>query len=222
MSNKKTIGTDLSEEDIVSLLLALRQEPHPEANFEDRFVHDFRERVARYAVTRPARKVLWEHILLRLTNIGKIKWACGATTLGVGVLAAGFFSLPTDDTAEQKRMTPTIGSARVVSHANHTDANIQPVIVNSSLALESSELLLPTWDVVTATMDGHYAGSTMGDTRLIYPSSQVYGNVSYCANKGGYVVYPGAAVPVETAPVKQKQITLPTTEQPAAIVPISL
>ena len=135
MSNKKTIGTDLSEEDIVSLLLALRQEPHPEANFEDRFVHDFRERVARYAVTRPARKVLWEHILLRLTNIGKIKWACGATTLGVGVLAAGFFSWPTDDTAEQKRMTPTIGSARVVSHANHTDANIQPVIVNSSLAV---------------------------------------------------------------------------------------
>ena len=66
MSNKKTIGTELSEDDIVSLLAALRQEPHPEANFEDRFVHDFRDRVARYAVTRPARKVLWEHILLRL------------------------------------------------------------------------------------------------------------------------------------------------------------
>ncbi len=214
MSNKKTIGTDLSEDDIVSLLSTLRQEPHPEANFEDRFVHDFRERVARYAVTRPARKVLWEHILLRLTNIGKFKWACGATTLGVGVLAAGFLSWPSDDTAEKTRMTPTIGSARVVSKAVPANSDTQPVVVSSSLALESSEFLLPAWDVSAA--------DTMNATRVVTPAAQVYGNVSYGVNNGGYVVYPGASAPVELVPVKQRQITLPVSEQEATIVPISL
>ena len=142
MSNKKTSGTNLTEDDIINLLVELRMEPHPEANFEDRFVHDFKERVATYAVTRPARKVLWEHILLRLTGIGKLKWACGATTLGVGVLAVGFLSWPGDDAAEQKRVAPAIGSARVVSR---TAPIVDPrdVIVSSSLELESATCIVP-------------------------------------------------------------------------------
>ncbi|MBE6419091.1 MAG: hypothetical protein E7031_03085 [Akkermansiaceae bacterium] len=115
MSNKMPSGTKLSEDDIVELLAGLKMEPHPEANFEDRFVHDFRDRVARYAVTRPARRVLWEHILLRLTNIGKLKWACGATTLGVGVLAVGFLSWPADSPESQSRLAPAIGTAKVVN-----------------------------------------------------------------------------------------------------------
>ena len=114
MSDEKTNTTELNEDDLVGLLAGLKREPHPEANFEDRFVHDFRECVARYAATRPARKVLWDHIMLRLTSIGKVKYACGATTLGVSALAIGFFSWSSEPSENQPRIAPTIGSVRVV------------------------------------------------------------------------------------------------------------
>lgn len=207
MSNKKTSGTELSEDDIVSLLSSLRQEPHPEANFEDRFVHDFRERVARYAVTRPARKVLWEHILLRLTNIGKLKWACGATTLGVGVLAAGFFSWPSDNAAEQNRLAPAIGSARVVAKASPSD--VQPVVVESSFELESSQFLLPTWNINEVASAQGYSFDTMSSSRIVAPSTATVDKAPGVLDNGSYIIYPGVATPVMLTPVQHKQITLP-------------
>jgi len=194
MSNKKTSGTNLTEDDIISLLAELRMEPHPEANFEDRFVHDFKERVATYAVTRPARKVLWEHILLRLTGIGKMKWACGATTLGVGVLAVGFLSWPSDDASESQRVAPAIGSARVVSK---TAPIVDPrdVIVSSSLELESATCILPA------------------------QVNPVFGtNPSYSSFENSTHVFDSAINPrtLRTAP---QQITLPVIDSGATVVP---
>lgn len=194
MSNKKTGGTNLTEDDIISLLAELRMEPHPEANFEDRFVHDFKERVATYAVTRPARKVLWEHILLRLTGIGKMKWACGATTLGVGVLAVGFLSWPSDDASESQRVAPAIGSARVVSK---TAPIVDPrdVIVSSSLELESATCILPA------------------------QVNPVFGtNPSYSSFENSTHVFDSAINPrtLRTAP---QQITLPVIDSGATVVP---
>lgn len=194
MSNKKTSGTNLTEDDIISLLAELRMEPHPEANFEDRFVHDFKERVATYAVTRPARKVLWEHILLRLTGIGKMKWACGATTLGVGVLAVGFLSWPSDDASESQRVAPAIGSARVVSK---TAPIVDPrdVIVSSSLELESATCILPA-----------QVNPVFGTN----PSYSSFGNSTH--------VFDSAISPrtLRTAP---QQITLPVIDSGATVVP---
>lgn len=194
MSNKKTSGTNLTEDDIISLLAELRMEPHPEANFEDRFVHDFKERVATYAVTRPARKVLWEHILLRLTGIGKMKWACGATTLGVGVLAVGFLSWPSDDASESQRVAPAIGSARVVSK---TAPIVDPrdVIVSSSLELESATCILPA-----------QVNPVFGTN----PSYSSFGNNTH--------VFDSAINPRTLRTVPQ-QITLPVIDSGATVVP---
>ncbi len=194
MSNKKTSGTNLTEDDIINLLVELRMEPHPEANFEDRFVHDFKERVATYAVTRPARKVLWEHILLRLTGIGKMKWACGATTLGVGVLAVGFLSWPSDDASNQQRVAPAIGSARVVSK---TAPLVDPsdVIVSSSLELESATCILPAQVNPVFGVNHSYSS---------------FENMNY-----------GFAPVINTQASKkvQQQITLPVIDSGATVVP---
>lgn len=144
MNDEKTNATKLSEDDIIGLLAGLKVEPHPEANFEDRFMHDFRERVARYAVTRPARKVLWDHIMLRLTSIGKVKYACGATTLGVSALAIGFFSWSSESSDNQQRIAPAIGSVRVVEKPVPLQPQqSEPAKVASVIDLDSPVGLLP-------------------------------------------------------------------------------
>ncbi len=98
MENKKTAGRKkISEEELVSLLGGLKVEPSPEADFEARFLHDFHERVTREAAIQPARKLFWEHLLLKITNFGKMKTVFGASTLGLGVLAIGFMTWTTDE-----------------------------------------------------------------------------------------------------------------------------
>lgn len=84
----------LSETELVALMASLRLEATPEANFEERFLYDFHERVAREAVCRPARKLLWEHIRQFLSNFGGRKLAYGASTLGAGAIALGLYSIP--------------------------------------------------------------------------------------------------------------------------------
>lgn len=88
------VSDSLSESDLLSLLASMRKEAVPEAHFEERFLYDFRERVAREAVCRPARLLLWEHLRQILSNLGGRKLAYGASTLGAGALALGLYSLP--------------------------------------------------------------------------------------------------------------------------------
>lgn len=70
----------------------------PEADFEERFLYDFHERVACAAVCRPARMHLWEHLMQALANFGTRRLAYGASTLGVGVLAMGYVIMPGQET----------------------------------------------------------------------------------------------------------------------------
>ncbi len=109
---KDTIG----EAQLLSLLAALKVEETPEANFEERFLHDFHNRVVRETVCCPAHLRAWEHILQYLTNFGKKRLLFGASTLGVGVIAMGMVIVPIpDDNADTrvlvaKRFDDTVSS----------------------------------------------------------------------------------------------------------------
>lgn len=216
MSNEKTNTSELNEDDIVSLLAGLKMEPHPEANFEDRFVHDFRERVARYAVTRPARKVLWEHILLRLTSIGKMKYAYGATTLGVSALAIGFFSLSSESSENQPRIAPAIGSARVVEQPSQPQPlQSEPVHFAASIELDSPVQLLPLtvdFDKSVSESSTLPASDYPVSSGWRYQSSMLKSNASY-ENNG--------LTPVQQVPYKQ-YTTLPLNADSLPAVPAAL
>lgn len=82
------------EEHLIALLAELKMEATPEADFEERFLYDFHEKIAQQAVCRPARLLLWEHVMQMLSNIGKRKIAYGASAIGLGAFAIGFFSWP--------------------------------------------------------------------------------------------------------------------------------
>ncbi len=87
----------ISETELLTLLSSLKVEATPEADFESRFLYDFHERVARESVCRPARRLLWDHLLQCFSCFGRRRrLAYGASTLGVGALAVGFFSWPTE------------------------------------------------------------------------------------------------------------------------------
>lgn len=210
MSKKETTGTNLSEDDIVNLLATLRVEPHPEANFEDRFVHDFRDRVARYAVTRPARKVLWEHILLRLTGMGKLKWACGATTLGLGALVAGFFSWPSGDVQNQNRVAPSIGSAVIASVDTPDVCSPRSVVVSSSLELESSTCIVPDQSFFLAGGDKLYSCQSVQRAEISESEKELH------SMRPESVSYPASMLPHVVRP---RQITLPVIDSGTTTVP---
>lgn len=97
MFNKNTKCEPLTEEELTSLLSDLKVDAAPEADFEARFLHDFRERVAADAVTKSARSLLWDHIKMMFSNMGKQKWAFGATSLCACGLAIGLLTWPSDE-----------------------------------------------------------------------------------------------------------------------------
>lgn len=85
-------GNDITpeeEEEIIKMLSRLRVEPAPEADFESRFLADFKNRMARDSVTRPARTLLWEHVRQFLDNIGGVRrWAMVSTSLAAVAFVA--------------------------------------------------------------------------------------------------------------------------------------
>lgn len=89
----ETSCKEADDEELVLLLRALRVEAVPEAQFEERFLYEFRERLAHEMVSRPARVLLWEHILHLLSNIGRRRLLWGASSLGAGVLCLGALML---------------------------------------------------------------------------------------------------------------------------------
>lgn len=77
------------EDDIEQLSILLRSlmlEATPEDHFEERFLYDFRERIARDTVCRPAHSLLWEHMLMMLDSWGGRRLAMGVSTFSLGVL----------------------------------------------------------------------------------------------------------------------------------------
>ncbi len=97
---KNTIG----DEQLLILLASLKVEETPEANFEERFLYDFHNRVARETVCCPAHLRAWEHVLQYLTNFGKKRLLFGASTLGVGALAMGIMIVPSSDDCSNARV----------------------------------------------------------------------------------------------------------------------
>lgn len=92
-------GSTQNEADarLLALLATLKQDVTPEAGFEERFLYDFHERVARETVCCPAHKRLWEHLMQFLGNFGMRRWAYGASTLSVCAMAVGYFTYPTEE-----------------------------------------------------------------------------------------------------------------------------
>lgn len=87
------IGSKVDDGELVALLASLRVESAPEADFEARFLHDLRERIAREVVCCPARTLLWEHIIHFLTNLGRRRrLAFGATACGAFALCSAYFA----------------------------------------------------------------------------------------------------------------------------------
>ena len=78
-----------NEEEMIALLRTLRVEATREDHFEERFVCDFHERMAREAVCRPARRLFWEHLVHAVRNVlrpRRLLW--GSAAVGVPALAA--------------------------------------------------------------------------------------------------------------------------------------
>ncbi|MBR5523099.1 MAG: hypothetical protein IKV82_06510 [Akkermansia sp.] len=119
---EKASAGPLSETELVALLAGLRKEATPEANFEERFLYDFHERIAREAVCRPARKLLWEHIRQFIANFGGRKLAYGASTLGAGALALGLYSIPSD--GEPSKISAR--KAAIVGHVENALSALKP------------------------------------------------------------------------------------------------
>ncbi len=115
----KTSADSLSETDLVALLTSLRKEATPEAHFEERFLYDFHERIAREAVCRPARTLLWEHIRQFLSNLWGRKLAYSASTLGAGMIALGIYSLQNNQDVLANKAS-LVGDSALIDHMNHS------------------------------------------------------------------------------------------------------
>lgn len=101
-STEETEAT-VEEPELISLLATLRVEAAPEADFEGRFLCDLRDRIAREAVCRPARTLLWEHITQFLTNlIHRRRLTLGATACGTFALCSAYFAWSPGGGAESR------------------------------------------------------------------------------------------------------------------------
>ncbi len=157
------------EVELVHLLSSLRLEATPEASFEERFLYDLHEKVAREAVCRPARLLLWEHLMQLFTNFGSRKIACGASTLGIGALAIGLFSWQ-----DSVPSVAVAGSATIPSRLETSLASLKPgtagdvtcisvrqeerrAFTNNHLAMQSSSALFSN------------AGASCGESSSVEP-----------------------------------------------------
>lgn len=73
------------------LLSILKQEPEPEANFEERFLYNFKDRLAQELVRKPARSLLWEHIATFLSHRRAMAYGTASTA---GALALAIVAWP--------------------------------------------------------------------------------------------------------------------------------
>ncbi len=163
MEQKRKEG--LAEADLVALLASLRVEPTPEADFEERFLYDFHDRVAREMVCCSARRRVWEHVVQLLTNFGRRRLVYGASTLGVGVLAmGGYMVVPDSEEAPSnrrvmvaKRFDNTV-SALVPGLARDcrscTRVRVEPEVApyDRENVLGSSDTLVGTGNMYTSSM----------------------------------------------------------------------
>lgn len=117
MVNKETKIEREQENRLVELLSTLKQDATPEADFESRFLADFRERVVRTAACRSARNLFWEHLKMFFSNAGPSRCAWGAA-VGCVALFVAFFWMPEQETAPlavASMKSPVVAAPAVVS-----------------------------------------------------------------------------------------------------------
>lgn len=102
-----TSNKEAGDEELVVLLRTLRVEAVAEAHFEERFLVEFRERLAREAVCRPARTLLWEHLVQMVTNMGRRRLAWGVSAVTLSAVCLSMLML------YQERPTHTARSMRL-------------------------------------------------------------------------------------------------------------
>ncbi len=159
----------LSESDLVALLSTLRKEPTPEAHFEERFLYDFHERVAREAVCRPARKLLWEHVRQFISNLGGRKLAYGASTLGFGALALGFYSVP--ETSATSKVAAR--SSAIVGKVEDSIAALKPGAARefTCISVGCDEAKSFTRDRMAVAHPTSFASAAQEEPDVLYVSS---------------------------------------------------
>ncbi len=81
----------MNEDELKKMLASLYKEPAEDANFEDRFLTNFHERVVQSAVSPPASRRIWDDICHFFSNMTMPKLAISSAA--VMTLFAGFFSL---------------------------------------------------------------------------------------------------------------------------------
>lgn len=126
MAKSETGTGGITEDQLVELLASMRVEPAAEADYEGRFLSDLRERIARDAVCRPARTLLWEHIRQFFANVGLRKWVWGSAMCGGAALLAVCALMPGAEVAP-------LAAASVKA----------PAVVQPSVAERSSFYLAP-------------------------------------------------------------------------------
>lgn len=129
MENKETQVSRTTEEELTQLLALLRVEPVAEADYEERFLANFHERIAREAVCRPARTLLWEHLKQVLANVGMRKWAYAASTCALTALVAvGIYAHQPEGAplAVASVKVPTAKAAKAASSAEHSGFRLTP------------------------------------------------------------------------------------------------
>lgn len=90
-SHTPSPSEDDREARLGALLSMLKQEPEPEANFEERFLYNFKDRLAQELVRKPARSLLWEHIA---TFLGHRRAMAYSTASTAGALALAIVAWP--------------------------------------------------------------------------------------------------------------------------------
>ncbi|MDO4221918.1 MAG: hypothetical protein Q4C88_07350 [Akkermansia sp.] len=90
---RSNIADENQEARLVAVLASMKVQITPEADFEERFLYHFHERVTQEIVCTPAHRRALDHILQAFQNFGMRKIAYGSSALGVGALALGFFSV---------------------------------------------------------------------------------------------------------------------------------
>lgn len=139
---QKVPGQKPDDAEITLLLRTLRIEVSHEANFEERFMYDFRERLAREAVCRPARLLLWEHLLHLLTNVGRrrIWWSSASAAALLCVCAVAWYqSVPGGEGSRfsRARTAASAFTPPVISGDAASAEDVAHIIVNRRAARKS-------------------------------------------------------------------------------------
>lgn len=172
----------VSEAQIVALLATLRVEQTPEADFENRFLSEFHERVARETVCCPARRHLFAHLLQMLENVGRGRFAVGASALGVGVVAACYSLFPASPSA--------LETNAAVTHEKQISPLVIPALSNDLIDCTTVRVM-PNQSVFEIGGITVTRGETATVIEVSHPSIQ--GVRSVDTNKGNRGMLPSSS-----------------------------